>query len=105
MNKKITITIPNKEIEGFREPALTAESKDICPKTVEDPAIITIRITVIVIIVGIIIEDGTIITVVNKEGTTRITGTLTFLRNNNSNNNRIIIIRLTTYKQIILNQK
>ena len=54
-------------------------------------------------VIGTIIGDG-IITVDNKIGIVRITGTIILLYNN-SNSNGIVITRLTTFRQIISNQK
>ena len=112
---RITTTII-KKVEDFKKPALTAKSEDICLKNIEDLA--TIIITGIIIIITaietIIIGDGIIITMVNRTGTTRITEITTLLHNSNNsnnnsnnsnNNNRTITIRLTIFRQTMLNQK
>jgi len=100
-----------KEVEGSKEPALTAESEDTCPRNVEDLAIITIKteITVIVMVTEtIIIGDGIIIED-NQIETTRTTGTIiiiiTHLLNSNNGNNRTIITPLTISRQTMSNQK
>src|ERR1043165_5480049 len=105
MNKGTIPIITNKEVEGFKEPALIAESEDTCPKIVEDPEMITTRITTIGIITeietGIImVEDGITITVDSKIGTIRTTGIITPHNNSNNSNNSSnrIIIRLTTFR-------
>src|ERR1043165_3181249 len=101
---KVTIVTITKEVEGFKEPALTAESEDICPRNVKDLVTITIEITIIEMATEIIIRDG-IITMVNRVGTIKITGITNPLSNNNSNGNNNRIIFLITFRQTISNQK
>ena len=102
MNKTITITI-TKEVKGFKEPALIAESENTCLRNVENLTTITVGIIIIVTTTETIITGNGIITiVVNRIGTTKITGIITLLLNN-SNNSRIIIIHLTIFRQTMSN--
>src|ERR1044071_10091766 len=105
MNREITIIMVNKKVEGFKKPALIAESEDICPRIVEDLETTIVGIITETTTEIMTIGDGIIITVIgNKIEITRTTGTITLLLNN-SNNNRIIITRLIIFRQIISNQK
>src|ERR1044071_4948901 len=101
MNKTITITI-TKEVKGFKEPALIAESENTCLRNVENLTTITVGIIIIVTTTETIITGNGIITiVVNGIGTTKITGIIILLHNSSNNNSSLTItIRLTIFRQI-----